>query len=146
MNGYLVLCPQKDVVDFVKTKFIGICVGELNWRPSDIECMVFAARILWYHQLSFITFRVFDSLRLLLLLFPVSSEDPKYCEPVFNMVEKDLVNYSAPQVRAQSVKLLRVVIESKSGLPVKKLFSPLATLSADHEQWALFLCFPLGKL
>jgi len=50
------------------------------------------------------------------------------------MVEKDLVNYSAPQVRVQSVLLLRVIIDAKSGLPVKKLFSPLATLSADHEQ------------
>jgi len=48
LNGFLVLHPLKDVVDFVKAKFIGICVGELNWRPSDLDCMVFATKILWY--------------------------------------------------------------------------------------------------
>ena len=50
------------------------------------------------------------------------------------MVEKDLVNYSAPQVRANSVKLLQVIIEAKSPLPARKLFSPLAALSADPDQ------------
>lgn len=58
------------------------------------------------------------------------------------MIERDLIIYSAPQVRINSVKLLQVIIEAKSGIPIKKLFSPLLTLSADHDQAVRLVSIP----
>lgn len=47
LNAFLVFRPQKELLDNIKGRFIGISIEELNWESRDIDSLVFATKILW---------------------------------------------------------------------------------------------------
>jgi len=108
VNGYLATRSLKECTDFVKSRHIAISIHELNWQLRDIDVLAFALKIL--------------------------CEDQRYVGPLFEILEKDIVSYAAPQVRGNAMKFLQIIIEAQNpSYPPKKIIPSLTTLSADPD-------------